>query len=76
VLCAGGVVTLIGTRVIDRVPRPRGCFVDVGGFPQHVTGMGEASTQDAPPIVVLHGAGSNLEEPTPEAARNFFSRWT
>jgi pimeloyl-ACP methyl ester carboxylesterase len=63
VLCAGAVVTLIGTRVIDRVHRPRGRFIDVGGFPQHVIEMGaSAAAPGAPPIVVLHGAGSNLED--------------
>jgi len=62
VLCAGGVVTLIGTRVINRRHRPRGRFVEVGGFPQHVTEIGEGGAQDAPPIVLLHGAGSNLED--------------
>jgi pimeloyl-ACP methyl ester carboxylesterase len=61
VLCAAGVVTLIGTRLIERIHRPRGRFIDVGGFPQHVMEMG-ASAPDALPVVVLHGAGSNLED--------------
>jgi len=63
VLCAGGVVTLIGTRLIERIYRPRGRFIDVGGFPQHVIEMGaNAAAPGAPPVVVLHGAGSNLED--------------
>jgi hypothetical protein len=32
VLGAGGVITLIGTRLIERLHRPRGRLVDVGGF--------------------------------------------
>jgi pimeloyl-ACP methyl ester carboxylesterase len=63
VLCAGGVVTLIGTRVINRIHRPRGRFIDVGGFPQHVIDMAASTAApDAPAVVVLHGAGSNLED--------------
>ncbi len=63
VLCAGGVATLVGTLVIGRMHRPRGRFIDVGGFRQHVieTGTG-AATPGTPPVVVLHGAGSNLED--------------
>jgi pimeloyl-ACP methyl ester carboxylesterase len=63
VLCAGGVVTLVGTWVIGRMHRPRGRFIDVGGFPQHVIDMGPgAAAAGAPPVVLLHGAGSNLED--------------
>ncbi len=63
VLCAGAVVTLVGTQLIERAHRPRGRFIDVGGFRQHVIELGgSADTQSAPPIVLLHGAGSNLED--------------
>jgi pimeloyl-ACP methyl ester carboxylesterase len=63
VLCAGGLVTLVGTLLIERLHRPRGRFIDVGGFPQHVIEMGtSAAAPGAPPIVVLHGAGSNLQD--------------
>jgi pimeloyl-ACP methyl ester carboxylesterase len=63
VLCGGGVVTLIGTLLIERLYRPRGRFIDVGGFPQHVFETGaSAGASDAPPVVALHGAGSNLED--------------
>lgn len=63
VLCAGGVVTLIGTLVIGRMHRPRGRFIDAGGLPQHVIDMGAAdAAPGAPAVVVLHGAGSNLED--------------
>jgi pimeloyl-ACP methyl ester carboxylesterase len=62
VLCAGSVITFIGTRRIERAHRPRGRFVDVGGFPQHVIEMGPREAHDALPVVVLHGAGANLED--------------
>jgi len=62
VFCAGAVVTFIGTRLIERAHRPRGRFVDVGGFAQHVVEMGPREAHNALPIVVLHGAGANLED--------------
>jgi pimeloyl-ACP methyl ester carboxylesterase len=63
VFCAGAVVTFIGARVIDLVHRPRGRFIDVGGFRQHVIELGESGdARRAPPVVLLHGAGSNLED--------------
>jgi pimeloyl-ACP methyl ester carboxylesterase len=62
VLCAGGVVTLAGTLVIERMHRPRGRFIDVGGFPQHVIETGAGDAPGTSPVVVLHGAGSNLED--------------
>ena len=39
---------------------PRGRFVDVNGLRQHVVELGEKS--EAPPIVLIHGAGCNLED--------------
>jgi pimeloyl-ACP methyl ester carboxylesterase len=62
VLGAGAVITLVGTVVIRWRHRPRGRFIDVGGLPQHVFEMGPSGATDAPPIVALHGAGSNLED--------------
>jgi pimeloyl-ACP methyl ester carboxylesterase len=63
VLGAGCVVTLIGTLVIERMHRPRGRLIDIGGLPQHVIEMGAGATAPgALPVVVLHGAGSNLED--------------
>jgi pimeloyl-ACP methyl ester carboxylesterase len=63
VLCAGAVVTLVGTRLILRAHPPRGRFIDIGGFPQHVIALESgAGLRDAVPIVLLHGAGSNLED--------------
>jgi pimeloyl-ACP methyl ester carboxylesterase len=63
VFCAAAAVTAIGSRAIDRAYRPRGRFIDIGGMPQHVvdTPAGTGAT-DALPIVVLHGAGANLED--------------
>lgn len=62
-LGAGAVITLIGTRLIERAHLPRGRFIDVGGFRQHVIEMGRSSdSQDAPPVVLLHGAGANLQD--------------
>ena len=62
VLGAGAVITLIGTRLIERAHRPRGRFIDAGGSPQHVIEVGASTAPDAPPVVVLHGAGANLED--------------
>jgi pimeloyl-ACP methyl ester carboxylesterase len=63
VLCAGAVVTAIGARAIDRMHRPRGRFINIGGLPQHVVDTpARAGATSAPPVVVLHGAGANLED--------------
>jgi pimeloyl-ACP methyl ester carboxylesterase len=61
ILAAGAVISFIGTRLIERWHPPRGRFVDVGGLRQHVVELG-AAQQHAPPIVVIHGAGCNLED--------------
>ena len=62
VLGAGAVITFIGTRLIERAHRPRGRFIDIGGFPQHVAEMGPRDAHDMLPVAVLHGAGANLED--------------
>jgi len=62
VLCAGALITFIGTHLIKRAHRPRGRFIDIGGFAQHVVEMGPRDAQDALPVVVLHGASANLED--------------
>jgi pimeloyl-ACP methyl ester carboxylesterase len=59
-LAIGAVVTLIGKILIARAHPPRGCFVDIGGLRQHVVEVG-VSAQDTP-LVLLHGAGCNLED--------------
>jgi pimeloyl-ACP methyl ester carboxylesterase len=61
VLAAGAVVSFIGARLIERLHPPRGRFVDISGLRQHVVELGDVQ-QDAPPIVVIHGAGCNLED--------------
>ncbi|HUB94957.1 MAG TPA: alpha/beta hydrolase [Stellaceae bacterium] len=55
-------ITFIGTWLIERAHRPRGRFVDVGGFPQHIIEVGPGDAGDALPVVVLHGASANLED--------------
>ena len=61
--CASAVITRIGTRLIERAHPPRGRFIEVGGFRQHVIELGRGpDTQGAPPVVLLHGAGCNLED--------------
>jgi len=60
VFCAGAVITIIGTRMIERRHRPKGRFIEAGGYRQHIVELGRA--RDGPPVVVLHGAGANLEE--------------
>jgi pimeloyl-ACP methyl ester carboxylesterase len=62
VLGVGGIITLVGTRLIERLHRPRGRFIDVGDSPQHVIDIGASAAPGAPPVVLLHGAGSNLED--------------
>jgi pimeloyl-ACP methyl ester carboxylesterase len=63
VLSAAAAVTAIGARVIDRAHRPRGRFIDVGGLPQHLVDTpARGGMTNAPPVVVLHGAGANLED--------------
>jgi len=60
IFLAGAVVTFIGARLIERAHPPRGRFIDIGGLRQHVVELGPNS--GAPPLVLLHGAGCNLED--------------
>ena len=66
ILVIGAVITCIGTVLIARAHPPRGRFVDVGGLRQHLAEDGTGgSTPDTPkeiPIVLIHGAGCNLED--------------
>jgi pimeloyl-ACP methyl ester carboxylesterase len=57
VVAALAVVTLIGTRLIERSYPPEGRFVDVGGGRLHIVELGRP---DAPPVLLLHGASGNL----------------
>jgi pimeloyl-ACP methyl ester carboxylesterase len=59
ILGAGAVITFIGVRLIERAHPPRGRFIDSGGLRQHVVELGAAA---GTPIVLLHGAGCNLED--------------
>lgn len=60
---AGAVITLIGARLIERAHRPRGRFIEIGGFRQHVIELeGGRDGASGPPVVLLHGAGSNLQD--------------
>lgn len=59
ILAAGAVITFIGARLIARAQPPRGRFVDVGGLRQHLVELGADAGL---PIVLLHGAGCNLED--------------
>jgi pimeloyl-ACP methyl ester carboxylesterase len=61
-LCAGAVITLIGSRLIERAHPPRGRLIAIDGLHQHVVELGADASTGAPPIVLLHGAGCNLED--------------
>jgi len=63
ILAAGAVITFIGTRLIERAHPPRGRFIAIGGLRQHVVELGEsAGAREQAPIVLIHGAGCNLED--------------
>jgi pimeloyl-ACP methyl ester carboxylesterase len=59
ILAAGAVVTFIGARLIERAHPPRGRSIDIGGLRQHVVELGADA---GVPIVLVHGAGCNLED--------------
>jgi pimeloyl-ACP methyl ester carboxylesterase len=61
VLAVGALVTLIGAWLIGRAHPPGGRFIKVRRLRQHVVGLGE-DRPGAPPIVLIHGAGCNLED--------------
>src|SRR5215472_4575084 len=61
VLALGAVVTAVGLWLIGRAHPPRGRFIKVRRLRQHVIELG-AGAGDAPPIVLIHGAGCNLED--------------
>ena len=67
-LGAGAVATLIGSRVIERLHPPRGYWIAANGLRQHVVELGSASA-GKPPIVLLHGAGCNLDDLRPLGER-------
>jgi pimeloyl-ACP methyl ester carboxylesterase len=61
VLALGALVTAIGSWLIGRAHPPRGRFVKVRHMRQHIVELGTVA-DDAPPIVLIHGAGCNLED--------------
>ena len=63
ILGAGAIVTFIGARLIEWAHPPRGRFVEIGGLRQHVLELGAAAGgANSPAVVLLHGAGCNLED--------------
>jgi pimeloyl-ACP methyl ester carboxylesterase len=60
ILGDGAVLTFVGKVVIERLHPPRGRFIDIAGLRQHVAELGAKT--GAPPIVLVHGAGCNLED--------------
>jgi pimeloyl-ACP methyl ester carboxylesterase len=64
ILGAGAVITLAGARLIERAHPPRGRFIGIGGLRQHVVELGTSipGAQEKAPIVLIHGAGCNLED--------------
>jgi pimeloyl-ACP methyl ester carboxylesterase len=61
VLALAALVTAIGSWLIGRAHPSRGRFVKVWRLRQHVVELGTAAAA-APPIVLIHGAGCNLED--------------
>lgn len=53
-------ITQVGVVLIEQRHRPAGRFVEVEGAELHVVELGPEPSA-APPIVLLHGASSNLE---------------
>ena len=57
------IVTWLGTRLVARAFPPRGRFIEIDGFRQHVVELpGTGGRAGGLPIVLLHGAGCNLED--------------
>jgi pimeloyl-ACP methyl ester carboxylesterase len=54
------VLTMVGTRAIERAHPPSGRFITVDGARLHVLELGPAG--DGLPIVMLHGASGTLED--------------
>lgn len=59
-LAALALVTVAGVRIIEQRHRPCGTMVDVAGGRLHVVDLGPRQPS-SPPLVLLHGASSNLE---------------
>jgi len=75
-LGAGAAATFVGVRLIERAHPPRGRFVEANGLRQHVVELGEHSADpDTPAIVLLHGAGCNLEDMRLVLGNHFAARY-
>jgi pimeloyl-ACP methyl ester carboxylesterase len=75
-LGAGAAATFIGVRLIEWAHPPRGRFVEVNGLRQHVVELGEHTADpDTPAIVLLHGAGCNLEDMRLALGNHFAARY-
>jgi pimeloyl-ACP methyl ester carboxylesterase len=63
-LVIGAIITCVGKVLIEHAHPPRGRFVDVGGLRQHVVDSGATgeARDAAVPLVLIHGAGCNLED--------------
>jgi pimeloyl-ACP methyl ester carboxylesterase len=62
-LFLGALVTLIGAWLIARAHPRRGRRIDIDGSCQHVVELGPSDgSAGALPLVLLHGAGCNLED--------------
>ncbi len=68
VLVALALLTQAGVFVLDRTYPPRGKRVDVAGAGLNVVDLGRPDAS-GPPVVLLHGASSNLEVMRPLAER-------
>ena len=69
VLVIGALITAIGSWLIARAHTPRGRFIKIRRLRQHVVELGGAKAAtgvatgaNAPAIVLIHGAGCNLED--------------
>ena len=75
-LGGGAAVTFIGAKLIERAHPPRGRFLEIGGLRQYVVELGEAAgLVNAPAIVLLHGAGCNLEDMRLALGERLAARW-
>ena len=68
VLVALALLTQAGVFVLDRTYPPRGVRVDVAGAALNVVDLGPRETS-LPPVVLIHGASSNLEVMRPLGER-------
>lgn len=69
VLVALALLTQAGVFVLDRTYPPQGARIGVAGAALNVVDLGRRDDTGLPPIVLLHGASSNLEVMRPLAER-------